>query len=91
MTVRRYKQFHGKRPRSFSRRRFHVPKHLVKLGQAHAIEYVSDKYNGGGDGKLAVYRHVFETNCTLYMDETGKKQLYILGNSLKVNRAGIIN
>lgn len=91
MTVGRYRQFHGRNPRSFTRRRFHKPQHLVKLGRVHAIEYESDKWNGGGDGTRAIYRHRFETPATLYMDETGKKQLYIMGSRVKVTRAGIIN
>lgn len=91
MTVKHYQEFHGCKPRGFSQRRFHVPKHLVKLGTAYAIEYVSDKFNGGGDGKRAIYRHRFESPATLFMDETGRKQLYIMGSNLKVTEAGIEN
>lgn len=91
MTVRRYQEFHGRHPRGFSRRVFHVPQHLVKLGAAFAIEYVTDKYNGGGDGKRAIYRHRFETPVTLFMDERGSKQLYIMGSRLKITDAGIEN
>ena len=91
MTVRRYQEFHGRNPRSFSRRRFHVPQHLIKLGTAYAIEYVSDKWNGGGDGKRAIYRHRFESPATLYMDETGHRQLYLMGSRLEVTEAGIEN
>jgi len=91
MTVRRYQEFHGRNPRGVSRRVFHVPQHLVKLGSAFAIEYVSDKFNGGGDGKRAIYRHRFESPATLYMDERGRKQLYIMSSHLKVTDAGIEN
>lgn len=86
-----YEEFHGRRPRSVYKRRFHVPRQLVRLGKAHAIEYICNKWNGGGDGKMAIYRHKFETPVTLYMDETGKRQLYLKGNLLKCTDAGIEN
>jgi hypothetical protein len=89
--LQRYKAFHGKLPKRITKQKYHEPKKLVLLGEAHAIEYVTNKLNGGGDGKPAIYRHKFETPCKLYMDETGKKQLYILGNKLKVTSAGIEN
>lgn len=70
---------------------FHVPKQLVFLGKAIAIEYECDKWNGGGDGTKAVYRHTFETPAVVAMDERGKKQIYIIGDRLKVTDAGIEN
>lgn len=88
----RYYQFHGRNPRSKKRIDFDVPtKGLVRLGKAIAIEYECDKWHGGGDGKKAVYRHEFETPCFLYMDNTGRRQLYIIGERLKVTEAGIEN
>lgn len=87
----RYRMFHGRDVRSRSSWDFHVPRGLVKLGRAVAIEYECDKYNGGGDGKKAVYRHRFDTPCFVCMDETGHRQLYVVGRRLKVSAAGIEN
>lgn len=70
---------------------FRPPKELIILGKAMAVEYECSKYNGGGDGKKAVYRHEFETPCYVCMDRSGKRQLYIVGNRLKVTEAGIEN
>jgi hypothetical protein len=68
---------------------FHVPKKLLVLGRAVAVEYECDKLHGGGDGKRAVYRHKFETPAVVCMDERGKKQLYIIGSRIVVDDAGI--
>lgn len=87
----RYRDFHGKRPKWTEEFRFKVPKNLIVLGDAVAIEYRTDKLNGGGDGKTAVYRHEFETPAFVCMDETGKRQLYILGEDVIVTEAGIEN
>jgi hypothetical protein len=86
-----YRRFHGHGPRSRRLWDFHAPKGLVILGKAVAIEYETDKLNGGGDGKVAVYRHRFDTPCYVCMDETGRRQLYIVGKRLKVSEAGIEN
>jgi hypothetical protein len=86
-----YEQFHGHAVRWIERFQFHDPKKLVILGKAHAIEYVSDKFNGGGDGKKAIYRHTFETPALVCADERGKCQLYILGDELIVTSDGIEN
>lgn len=85
------KQFHGRGVRSKSSYDFHKPKKLVILGRAVAIEYETDKWNGGGDGTVAVYRHEFETPAIVCMDERGRKQIYVLGDSLLVTDAGIEN
>jgi len=87
----RLNQFHGRNVRWKKNINFHVPRTLVYLGKAIAVEYECDKWNGGGDGTKAVYRHEFETPCVVAMDETGKKQLYIIGNKLKVTDAGVEN
>jgi len=87
----RYEQFHGHAPRRRDSWDFHVPRGLVKLGKAIAVEYETDKLNGGGDGTVAVYRHEFETPCYVCMDERGRRQLYIVGRNLKVSEAGIEN
>jgi len=83
--------FHGKNPRKKGKIDFHVPKGLVVLGKAISIEYLCDKKNGGGDGKQAIYRHEFETPCIVAMDETSQKQIYVIGNRLKITDAGIEN
>ena len=87
----RYEDFHGHGIRYRKRYDFHTPKKLVILGKAIAIEYECDKQNGGGDGKKAIYRHEFETPCFVCMDETGRKQLYVIGSRLKTTEAGIEN
>ena len=91
MPVRKYENFWGRRVRSVRKRKIHIPEALVYLGEAYAIEYLSDKFNGGGDGKMAVYRHKFKSGAKLYMDEKGKAQLYILGSKITVNNRGIVN
>ena len=85
----KYEEFHGKTPRRTSRLNFHVPKGLIFLGKAIAIEYECDKYNGGGDGKKAIYRHEFETPSIVCMDEKGRRQLYIIGGRIAVDDEGI--
>lgn len=85
----RYTQFHGKEPRTTSSVNFNVPKKLIYLGDAIAIEYKCDKLNGGGDGKTAIYRHKFDKGAILCMDETGKCQLYVIGGKIAVDDAGI--
>lgn len=87
----RYKTFHGFPVRWKRLFNFHTPKTLIVLGKAIAVEYECDKLNGGGDGKMAVYRHEIETPAYVCMDETGRRQLYIVGNKLKVTEAGIEN
>lgn len=86
---RSYEEFHGKRPRRTSGLNFHVPRKLVFLGKAVAIEYRCSKWNGGGDGRSAVYRHEFETPAILCMDERSGKQLYIIGPRITVDDEGI--
>ena len=87
-----YKSFHGKRVRKVTKINFDNPKPpLIFLGDAVAIEYACDKKNGGGDNTYAVYRHEFDTPVRLFMDATKKRQLYIIGERLKVTNAGIEN
>ena len=84
-----YETFHGKAPRRKGGVDLHVPKELVLLGEAVAVEYRCNKLNGGGDGTKAVYRHKFDKGAILAMDETKRVQLYIIGNKIKVTDAGI--
>ena len=86
----RYEEFHGKPPRRSTGIRFHVPRKLIYLGEAIAIEYKCNKLNGGGDGKAAVYRHEFETPAIVCMDESGRRQLYVVGGEIAVTDRGII-
>lgn len=86
---RAYKSFHGRGVRKVTKINYISPKQLIRLGEAVAIEYACDKLNGGGDGTMAVYRHEFESPVLLFMDTTKKRQLYIIGNRLKVTDAGI--
>lgn len=85
----RYRAFHGRGPRRRTKINVHYPEAMIKLGRAVAIEYECDKLNGGGDGTRAVYRHQFDRGAYLYMDERGRKQLYILGPKIVVTDAGI--
>ena len=86
---RKFEQFHGRPSRRVSSLDFHLPKNLVLLGEAVAVEYRTNKLNGGGDGKMAVYRHEFETPVILCMDERAGKQLYIVGPQIIVDEEGI--
>ena len=85
----KYRMFHGKAPQRQSEVDFHVPKQLVYLGEAVAVEYKCRKVNGGGTGKTEVFRHEFESPVKLCMDERSGRQLYIIGNKLIVTEAGI--
>lgn len=87
----RYKQFHGKDPRYEQKVRIQPSRKKIVLGRAVAIEYRCSKWNGGGDGRSAVYRHEFETPVELCMDESGRHVLYLIGDHLKVDDEGIKN
>jgi len=93
--LREYQQFHGHRPRYSARVPFpdlSPGDTVVRLGRAVAIEYECDKLHGGGDGKMAVYRHDFETPVDLVsVQQNGKTWLFAHGKKLKVTRAGIEN
>ena len=86
-----YYDFHGREPKTRKKVNFHNPKTLIVLGKAKAIEYVCNKYHGGGDGRRATYRHVFTTPALVCMDEKQNGQLYIIGRKVKVTSAGIEN
>jgi hypothetical protein len=59
-------------------------------GRAVAIEYESDKLNGGGDGTKATYRHEFAPGDMLATDQDGRT-LYVIGPRLRVNSRGIVD
>lgn len=88
---RRFREFHGRRPRFVYRADFYIPNKLILLGRAVAIVYEIDKKHGGGDGKITEYIHDFETPVGLFMDERGKRQLYLIGEKLIVTKDGIEN
>lgn len=86
-----YAMFHGKRPMRKRVGKFHVPTHLVLLGDALEIVYRCSKRNGGGDGRMSEYVHKFSPGTKLYMDERRGKVVYISGAKLRVTDAGIEN
>lgn len=88
---RRFKEFHGRRPAFVYKADLYIPRKLIFLGRAVAIIYEVDKRHGGGDGRVSEYIHDFETPVGLFMDETGRRQLYLIGEKLKVTRDGIEN
>lgn len=85
-----YIDFHGYDPDLAQEVAFEPISHLVHLARATAIEYESDKENGGGDGKLSRYRHEFGKNVQLFVDQTSKR-LLIMGGRMYVNHRGIVN
>jgi len=89
-----YKKFHGQAPMQVREMTLDVPKGfpdvLVLLGDAHTTDYVSDKKNGGGDGKKNIFTHRHKKGTILCTDAKGKA-LYTIGPQLKVTAAGIEN
>lgn len=90
-SIKGFRKFHGKNPEKLNSIDFHIPKNLILLGKAVAIEYECTKLHGGGNGKSNVFRHCFDDDTLLCMDEKAKHQLYIIGEDLKVTQAGIEN
>lgn len=82
--------FQGEAPDSAREVRKPAPLVLVMLGRAVAIEYESDKLNGGGDGTKATYRHEFAPGDVLATDQDGRT-LYVIGPRLRVNSRGIVD
>lgn len=81
--------FHGREVRESGTVMLNEVTGLVKLGKAVAIEYECDKYNGGGDGTRAVYRHEFGPGAVVAVDQTMKRQVYIIGSRIRTTDAGI--
>lgn len=92
--LRMYRKFHGKAPMETREMTVdspnRLPKVLIKLGDAHKTDYVSDKVNGGGDGKKNIFTHRHKKGTILCTDAKGKV-LYTIGPQLKVTQAGIEN
>jgi hypothetical protein len=84
-----FEAFHGHLASMVKKISFNQPEGLVLLGEAIAVEYRCAKFNGGGDGKLATYRHECGRGNLLCTDEEGK-QLYILGSKQKITHRGIV-
>ena len=84
-----FEEFHGREATGVKGFNFHVPRKLIYLGEATAIEYRCNKLHGGGDGKKATYRHEFKPGSILCMDEVGGRQLFIFGARIRVDSAGI--
>ncbi|MFA5777599.1 MAG: hypothetical protein WC906_04120 [Parcubacteria group bacterium] len=86
-----YKDFHGRAPNGLTKVPFRIPRGLIYLGEAVAVEYLSNKLNGGGDGKKAVYRHDCPKGQNIVCTDEGRKQLYVLGPKQIVTSRGIVN
>jgi hypothetical protein len=84
-----YRRFHGKKPDQVVETEFTIPDKLIFLGEAVSIVYRSSKKNGGGNGTPRLFKHDFSKGVFLAMDKTAKRQLYIIGDQLKVTSAGI--
>ena len=64
------------------------PSELDFVGIATAIAYRSDKYNGGGDGKIAEYEHQWENETKVY----GRGGFFVFVNpKMKLTSHGIEN
>jgi hypothetical protein len=89
-----YERFHGHGPRRAPKGfTLEIPGEsdpMVFLGDKLTITYRSDKLNGGGDGRLAHYRHVFDKTTKLYASPDGK-WLMIRGPKMIVSNRGIVN
>jgi len=84
----RYNDFHGRSVDRVKNVDFENPKQLVYLGRAVELTYESDKLNGGGDGEITHFVHEFENEVIVATDEKGK-QLYLIGDGLKITHKGI--
>jgi hypothetical protein len=84
-----YSRFHGKKPDKAIQTSFTIPDKLVYLGDAVSIIYRSDKRSGGGNGTPRLFKHDFKHGVFLAMDKSAKRQLYIIGDKVKVTSAGI--
>jgi hypothetical protein len=66
-----------------------APGELICIAKPTSISYYSDKINGGGDGKLAIYDHRFSAKTLLYTDPAGTF-LVIAGPNLRITQRGIV-
>lgn len=87
----KYFEFHGHEYEFVEERDIEISPTLVRLGRVHSIVYESDKFNGGGDGKKALYEHKFKRGAHLCTNEKGEKILIIVGDKIRVTDRGIVN
>ena len=89
--LRRFRAFHGEPEDEVLEIEWLAdPGTMVVLGRAISITYESDKFNGGGDGQLALYEHKFHKDDVLVCDEGGN-MLAIVGPKLRITHRGIVN
>lgn len=88
--VRRYRAFHGKQPMKLEKKNVKMPAELVFLAKPEYITYLSDKFNGGGVGKMEAFKHKFGPTTKMYTNPEGT-MLVIMGRDMKVLKQGIVN
>lgn len=87
--IKKYKQFHGKCPHTETVKEVKNFNTLVYLADPEILTYVSNKRNGGGNGKRNYFKHRFSKSTKLYCTPDGK-MLVIMGTNLKVTPRGIV-
>ena len=64
---------------------------LTRLGRAVSVAYLSNKRNGGGDGRMATYEHSFaKSNVVWSTRGRGARLVLVTGKRLTVNDRGIV-
>lgn len=87
--IKKYKQFHGRRPYCKLTKNIKDFNTLVYLAQPEFLTYISDKINGGGTGRKEYFKHKFSKSTKLYCTPDGK-MLIIMGSNMKVTPRGIV-
>jgi len=82
----RYRAFHGHNPRKTANLPTPDVSELIFLANPEILTYVSDKFNGGGDGTEKFYQHRFGTRAKIFCNPSGTV-LIITG--IKVTHRGI--
>lgn len=77
-----YRAFHKKNPDKMTTAEFTMPKSLIRLGSAVAVEYRSDKPLAGVR-KNRIYRHKFGRNVILYC-HPNRRWLFVSGGNFRV-------
>jgi hypothetical protein len=81
-----YETFTGRESRYVSE--VEIPEHWDYVASLTHIEYESDKLNGGGTGKMEIFRHRFSSGTVL---ESSGYWMRISGPRLTVTEFGIEN
>lgn len=68
-----------------------IPDNWIRVGAVRSVLYVSDKVNGGGDGTINRFRHVFNSGTVAYISEENPDWMKVEGESLFVDERGIVN